>query len=180
MDNQRGWYIVHTQVGAEERVKRNLEQRIRSLDAGDKVFQIIIPTEPEIEVRGGQKHTVSRKMFPGYMLVEMVMDDKSWAVVRNTPGVTGFVSGQDKEGRLVPVPLEPDQVKNILNKEKEAPRLKVGFTKGQSVRVTSGPFTDFVGIVDEIHTDKGKVKVYISFFGRETPVELDFVQVERI
>lgn len=180
MENQRRWYIIHTQAGAEERVKKNLELRIRSLDASDQIFQVFIPTEQEIEVRSGQKRTVSRKVFPGYLLVEMEMNDRSWEVVRNTPGVTGFVSSQDQEGRLAPVPLDENQVRSIFSKEKEAPRLKVGFVKGQSVRVMDGPFLDFIGIVDEIHMEKGKVKVLISFFGRETPVELDFAQVERI
>lgn len=180
MEDQKRWYVVHSQAGSEERVQKNLEQRIRSLDAGELIFQVVIPKEQEIEVRSGQKRTVTRKVFPGYLLVEMIMDDKSWAVVRNTPGVTGFVSSQDEEGRLVPVPLDEAQVKSILNKEKETPRLRVGFGKGQSVRVSDGPFQDFVGVVDEISMDKGKVKVLISFFGRETPIELDYMQVERI
>lgn len=179
-NNQKRWYVVHAQAGAEERTQKNLEQRIRSLDAGDSIFQVIVPTAPEIEVQGGQRKTVYKKVFPGYLLVEMVMDDKSWAVVRNTPGVTGFISNQDRDGRLVPVPLEEEQVKSILNREKEAPKLKVGFSKGQSVRVMEGPFQDFVGVVDEFNAEKGKVKVLISFFGRETPVELDYLQVEKI
>lgn len=180
MQDEKHWYVIHSQAGSEERVEKNLMQRVRSLDAGDRIFQVVIPKEQEIEVRGGQKRTVTKKIFPGYLLVEMLMDDKSWAVVRNTPGVTGFVSSQDEDGRLVPVPLDDGQVKSILNKEKEAPRLRVGFSKGQSVRVADGPFLDFVGIVDEISMDKGKVKVLISFFGRETPIELDYLQVERI
>lgn len=180
MNNQKQWFVIHSQAGSEERVQKNLQQRVRSLDAGDCIFQVVIPTEQEIEVRGGQKRTVTKKCFPGYLLVEMLMDDTSWAVVRNTPGVTGFVSSQDEEGHLVPVPLEEAQVNSILNKETEAPRMRVGFSKGQSVRITEGPFQDFVGVVDEINIEKGKVKVLISFFGRETPVELDYMQVERI
>jgi transcriptional antiterminator NusG len=179
-EKQKHWFVIHSQAGSEERVKKNLEQRVRSLDASDHIFQVVIPTEQEIEVRGGQKRTVTKKVFPGYLLVEMLMDDKTWAVVRNTPGVTGFVSSQDQEGRLVPVPLDEAQVSAILNKETEAPRMRVGFSKGQSVRLVEGPFQDFVGVVDEINMEKGKVKVLISFFGRETPVELDYMQVERI
>lgn len=179
-EEQKRWYVIHCQAGSEERVKKNLEQRVRSLDASNRIFQVVIPTEQEIEVRGGQKRTVTKKVFPGYLLVEMAMDDGTWAVVRNTPGVTGFVSSQDQEGRLTPVPLEETQVSAILNKETEAPRMRVGFSKGQSVRVVEGPFQDFVGVVDELSMDKGKVRVLISFFGRETPVELDYMQVERI
>jgi transcriptional antiterminator NusG len=180
MEDKKRWFVIHSQAGSEERVKKNLEQRVRSLDASERVLQVVIPTEQEIEVRGGQKRTVTKKVFPGYLLVEMVMDDNTWAVVRNTPGVTGFVSSQDEDDRLVPVPLDEDQVDSILNKEREEPHLRVGFSKGQGVRVVDGPFQDFVGVVDELSIEKGKVKVLISFFGRETPVELDFLQVERI
>ena len=177
----RRWYVIHTYSGYEERVKRNLEQRIRSMDAQNQIFQVIIPTEKEIEVREGQKRTVERKIFPGYLMVEMVMDDKSWNVVRNTPAVTGFVSAQDSEGKLVPVPLEEEKVQQVKKQmESEVPRVKVGFTKGQSVRIVDGPFIDFVGVVDEVSPEKGKVKVLVSFFGRETPVELDFLQTERL
>ncbi len=180
LEDQKRWFVIHSQAGSEERVQKNLQQRIRSLDASERIFQVVIPTEQEIEVRGGQKRTVTKKCFPGYLLVEMLMDDKTWAVVRNTPGVTGFVSSQDQEGRLVPVPLEEAQVDSILNKETEAPRMRVGFNKGQSVRMVDGPFQDFVGVVDEVNMEKGKIKVLISFFGRETPIELDYMQVERI
>jgi transcription termination/antitermination protein NusG len=175
-NKQKRWYIVHTYSGYEERVKRNLEQRIKFMDAEDKIFQVVIPTEDEIEIRGGQRRTVTRKIFPGYVLVEMNMDDESWQVVRNTPGITGFVGGGNK-----PSPLAPDEVKSILRQMEEgAPQVKVGFRKGESVRVVDGPFTDFIGIVDEINISKGKVKVLLSLFGRETSVELDFLQVERL
>jgi transcriptional antiterminator NusG len=175
-NKQRRWYIVHTYSGYEERVKRNLEQRIKFMDAADKIFQVVIPTEDEIEIRGGQRRTVTRKIFPGYVLVEMNMDDESWQVVRNTPGITGFVGGGNK-----PSPLAPDEVKSILRQMEEgAPQVKIGFRKGESVRVVDGPFTDFIGIVDEINLSKGKVKVLLSLFGRETSVELDFLQVERL
>lgn len=175
-DNNKQWYIIHTYSGYEERVKRNLEQRIKYMDAGDKVFQVVIPTEDEVEIRGGQRRTVTKKVFPGYVLVQMTMDDESWNVVRNTPGVTGFVGGGNK-----PAALAVEEVNNILRQMTEStPKVKVGFTKGQSVRVVDGPFIDFVGVVDEISLAKGKVKVLLTLFGRETPVELDFLQVEKL
>jgi transcriptional antiterminator NusG len=175
-DNDRHWYIVHTYSGYEERVKRSLEQRVKFMDAEDKIFQVVIPTEDEIEIRGGQRRTVTKKIFPGYVLVEMRLDDESWHVVRNTPGITGFVGSGNK-----PTPLGEDEVKAILKQMEEgAPQVKVGFQKGENVRVVDGPFTDFIGTVDEIHMGKGKVKVLLSLFGRETSVELDFLQVERL
>jgi len=175
-ENQKEWFVVHTYSGYEERVKRNLEQRIKSMDSGDEVFQIVIPTEEEIEVRDGQRRTVTKKILPGYVLVQMKMTDQSWNVVRNTPGVTGFVSSGSK-----PVALREEEVNQILKQiAAEAPKVKVGFRKGQSVRVTGGPFIDFVGVVDEISVGKGKVKVLLSLFGRETSVELDFLQVEKL
>lgn len=174
--DDRQWYVIHTYAGYENRVKTNLEHRIQSMDMKDKIFQVIVPTEEEIEVREGQRRTVERKLFPGYVMVEMILTDESWYVVRNTPGVTGFVGMGTK-----PVPLDEAEVKAILRQmEAETPRIKVGFQKGQSVRITDGPFIDFIGQVDEIHSEKGKVKVLVSFFGRETPVELDFLQVEKL
>lgn len=173
---EKRWYVIHTYSGYEDKVKKNLEQRTKSLDAQDEIFQVVIPTEQEIEVKEGQRRTVSRKVFPGYILVEMKMTDLSWNVVRNTPGVTGFVGSGNK-----PTPLEEEEVKAILKQmEAEAPRVKVGFSKGQSIRVIDGPFLDFVGVVDEINPEKGKVRVLVSFFSRETPVELDFLQVEKL
>ncbi|MFH1003649.1 MAG: transcription termination/antitermination protein NusG [Chloroflexota bacterium] len=170
------WYVIHTYSGYEERVKKNLEQRIRFMDGGGEVFQIIIPTEDEIEVKNGQRHTVTKKILPSYILIEMQMTDHSWNIVRNTPGVTGFVSSGNK-----PSPLRENEVERILKQmTAEAPKIKVGFRQGQSVRVTDGPFIDFVGVVDEISEDKGKVKVLLTLFGRETPVELDFLQVEKL
>jgi len=175
-DDGRQWYVIHTYSGYENRVKVNLEQRIRSMDMLDKIFQVVIPTEDEIEVKDGQRRTVARKIFPGYVLVQMKLDETSWYVVRNTPGVTGFVGAG-----TTPTPLEAAEVKTIIRQMKaEAPKVKVGFQKGQNVRVIDGPFTDFVGAVDDINMEKGKVRVLVSFFGRETPVELDFLQVDRI
>ncbi len=175
-ENGKHWFVIHTYSGYEERVKKNLEQRIKFMDSGDEIFQIILPTEEEVEVRNGQRRTVTKKILPGYILVQMKMSDQSWSVVRNTPGVTGFVGSGGK-----PTPLEEEEVNKILKQmEAEAPRVKVGFRRGQSVRVTDGPFIDFVGIVDDINTGKGKVKVLLSLFGQETPVELDFLQVEKL
>ncbi len=180
VENRR-WYIIHAYSGQEDRVKKNLEQRIQTMDVKDKIFQVIVPTEEEMEYKDGQKKTNVKKIFPGYILVQMEMDDDSWFVVRNTPGVTGFVSAEDEsDNRPKPVPLEQEEVDQILNQiRSDEPRIKVGFASGQTVRVTEGPFIDFMGVVDEVYPDRLKVKVLVSFFGRETPVELDFLQVEK-
>ena len=174
--NGKQWFVIHTYSGYEDRVKTNLEHRIQTMDVKDKIFQVIIPTEEEIEIRNGQRCTVAKKVFPGYILLEMELTDQSWYVVRNTPGVIGFVGTGNK-----PTPIEEQEVKAILKQmEAEAPRIKIGISKGQSVRVTDGPFIDFIGIVDDINPEKGKARVLISFFGRETPVELDLLQVEKL
>ena len=177
----RRWYIIHAYSGQEDRVKKNLEQRIQTMDVTDKIFQVIVPTEEEMEYKDGQKKTNLKKIFPGYILVQMEMDDDSWYVVRNTPGVTGFVSAEDEsDNRPKPVPLEQEEVDHILNQiRSDEPRIKVGFASGQTIRVTEGPFIDFMGVVDEVYPDRLKIKVLVSFFGRETPVELDFLQVEK-
>jgi transcriptional antiterminator NusG len=175
-ENGKAWYVIHTYSGYEDRVKKNLLQRIKALDFSDEVAEVVIPTEEEIEVKNGQRRTVTRKILPGYVLVNMAMSDKSWNIVRNTPGVTGFVGSGN-----TPSPLPPPEVDRILKQmSSEAPKIKVGFRQGQSVRVVDGPFVDFMGVVDEINTEKGKVKVLLSLFGRETPVELDFLQVEKL
>ena len=175
-ENQKHWFVIHTYSGYEERVKKNLEQRIKFMDSEGEVFQVVIPTEEEIEVRSGRRQTVTKKILPGYVLVQMRISDQSWNIVRNTPGVTGFVGSGGK-----PVPLQEEEVNQILKQmTAEAPKVKVSFRQGQSVRVTDGPFLDFVGIVDEISPQKGKIKVFLSLFGRETPVELDFLQVEKL
>ena len=179
----RAWYVIHTYSGYENKVKTNLEHRIQTMDAKDLIFQVVVPTEDEIEIRDGQRRTVARKIFPGYVLTQMIElreDDidssRAWFVVRNTPGVTGFVGSGTR-----PVPLEAPEVKRILRQMRvEAPKVKVGFEIGQKVRIVDGPFMDFHGTVDDINLEKGKVKVLVSFFGRETPVELDFLQVERL
>ena len=175
-ENEKNWYVIHTYSGHEERVKKNLEQRIKFMDSGDEIFQVVIPTEDEIEVRSGRRRTVTRKILPGYVLVQMNMGEHSWGVVRNTPGVTGFVGSGN-----VPTPLEENEVGEILKQmTADTPKVKVGYRKGQSVRVTDGPFIDFVGVVDEINMEKGKLKVLLSLFGQETPVELDFLQVDKL
>ena len=175
-ENEKQWFVVHTYSGYEERVKKNLEQRIKFMDPEDEVFKIIIPTEDEIEVRNGQRRTVVKKILPGYLLIEMMMNDRSWNIVRNTPGVTGFVGSGSK-----PVPLREEEVNRVMKQMAAgAPKVKVGLRKGQGIRVTDGPFIDFVGVVDEVKPDRGKVKVLLSLFGRETPVELDFLQVEKL
>ena len=175
-ENDKKWFVIHTYSGHEERVKKNLEQRIKFMDYANVITQVVIPTEEEIEVRGGRRRNVVRKILPGYVLVEMDMNENSWGVVRNTPGVTGFVGSG-----TTPTPLQEKEVGEILKQmTAEAPKVKVGFRKGQSVRVVDGPFIDFVGVVDEINTEKGKVKVLLSLFGQETPVELDFLQIDKL
>ena len=175
------WYIVHTYSGQEDRVKKNLDMRIQSLDMQDRIFQVVVPTEEEVIFKDGKRKSEQRKLFPGYILVQMNMDDESWYVVRNTPGVTGFISTEDDyDTRPRPVPLEDSQLDSILKQSESGPtRIKIGLQAGDMVRITEGPFIDFVGSVGDVDESKGKVRVLVSFFGRETPVELDFLQVER-
>ena len=175
-EDQKHWFVIHTYSGYEDRAKKNLEQRLKFMDTEGEVAQVVIPTEEEIEVRSGQRRTVTKKILPGYILVQMKMSDQSWNIVRNTPGVTGFVSSESR-----PVPLPEEEISRILKQiTAEAPKVKVGLRRGQSVRVTDGPFVDFIGVVDDINPEKGKVKVLLTLFGRETPVELDFLQVEKL
>ena len=170
------WFVIHTYSGYENKVKQNLEHRIDSMEMKDQIFRVIVPTEEEIEIKNGQRRTVQKKVFPGYVLVQMTLTDDSWYVVRNTPGVTGFVGLGTR-----PTPLEEAEVKSILKQmEEEAPKVRVNYQVGQAVKITDGPFTDFEGVVDAIDQEKGKVRVLVSFFGRETPVELDFLQVIRL
>lgn len=175
-DDEAVWYVIHCYSGYENKVKHNLEQRIETMQMQDQIFSVEVPTEDEIEVREGKRRTVQRRIFPGYILVQMNMNDDSWYVVRNTPGVTGFVGMGNK-----PTPLRSEEVFGIMRRmEAEAPKIKVTFRPGQKVRIIDGPFNDFMGIVDEIDIDRAKVRVYVSFFGRETPIELDFLQVEKM
>lgn len=170
---KKDWYVIHTYAGYEKRVKTNLERRVDSMDMKDNIFRIMVPTEKEITSRGGQKRTVEKKVFPGYVLVEMVMDDDSWYVVRNTPGVTGFVGPGSK-----PVPLSEKEITHILRQVGVVEgKPRIDFDVAQVVRVVSGPFKNFEGKVEEINKEKGTVKVSVSMFGRETPVELEFHQV---
>lgn len=171
----RAWYVVHCYSGYENKVRHNLEQRIESMGMKDKIFDVVVPTEEEIEVKEGKRRTVERRVFPGYILVNMVLGEESWYVVRNTPGVTSFV-GQGN----TPLPLRPEEVSQIVKRmEAEAPRIKVTFRQGERVRIVDGPFNDFRGTVSEIDMERAKVRVMVNFFGRETPVELDFLQVEK-
>ena len=172
----RAWFVIHTYSGYENKVRTNLERRVASMAMQQKIFRILVPTEDEIEVKDGKRRIAKKKVFPGYVLVEMVMDDDSWYVVRNTPGVTGFVGSGSK-----PLPLQDKEIKSILRQlVDETPKFRITYQKGSSVRINSGPFMDFSGIVDEILPEKEKVRVLVSIFGRETPVELDFAQVEKI
>lgn len=171
----RAWYVVHCYSGYENKVRQYLEQRIESMGMKDKIFDVVVPTEEEIEVRDGKRRTVERRVFPGYILVNMILTEESWFVVRNTPGVTGFVGMGN-----TPTPLRPEEVAQIIKRmEAEAPRIKVTFRPGERVRIIDGPFNDFRGTVSEIDMERAKVRVMVNFFGRETPVELDFLQVEK-
>lgn len=171
----RAWYVVHCYSGYENKVRYNLESRIETMGMKDRIFDVVIPTQEEIEVKDGKRRTVERHVFPGYVLVNMILSEESWYVVRNTPGVTGFVGmGND------PTALRPEEVQQILRRmEAEAPHVKVTFKVGERVRIVDGPFNDFRGQVAEIDMEKTKVRVMVNFFGRETPVELDFLQVEK-
>ena len=174
-DDGRAWYVVHCYSGYENKVRHNLEQRIDTMGMKDKIFDVVVPTEEEIEVKEGKRRTVERRVFPGYILVNMILSEESWYVVRNTPGVTGFV-GMGTQ----PTPLRPEEVAQIVKRmEAEAPRIKVTFKQGERVRIVDGPFNDFRGTVSEIDMERAKVRVMVNFFGRETPVELDFLQVEK-
>lgn len=170
------WYVVHTYAGYENKVKANLEKRVESMEMQDKIFRVLVPMEKEIETKNGKKKSTMKKVFPGYVLVEMIMEDDSWYVVRNTPGVTGFVGPGSK-----PVPLSEEEIQHILKQMGvDEPRTRVQFESGQQVRVMDGPFSNFIGVIQEILVEKQKLKVYVSMFGRETPVELDFDQVEKM
>jgi transcriptional antiterminator NusG len=171
---ERHWYVIHSYSGYENKVKKNLESRIESMGMQDYIFEVVVPTEEVLELKDGRRRTVEQRIFPGYILVDMILTDESWFVVRNTPGVTGFVGSGNQ-----PTPLRQEEADAILKRmEEEAPKVKVSFRIGDSVRIVDGPFTDFMGTVDDLNLEKGKVRLLVSFFGRETPVELDFLQVE--
>lgn len=169
------WYVLHTYSGYENKVKKTIESRVDALDLNDQVYEIVVPTQEEIEIRSGQRHPVQRKVFPGYVLVRMDLSDDTWYAIRNTPGVTGFINIDNK-----PVPLADETVQKIVKgMTAETPVVKMSFQIGDTVRIIDGPFADFRGEIDEINSEKGKIRVLVSFFGRETPVELDFLQAER-
>ena len=175
-DDGRAWYVIHCYSGYEKKVRHNLEQRIETMGMKDMIFDVVIPTQEEIEVKEGKRRSIERHVFPGYVLVNLILTEESWYVVRNTPGVTGFV-GMGNE----PTPLRAEEVTHILKRmEAEAPHVKVSFKSGERVRVIDGPFNDFRGTVSEIDLEHAKVTVMVNFFGRETPVELDFTQIEKL
>jgi transcription termination/antitermination protein NusG len=180
MENlEKQWFVIHTYSGYENKVKNNLESRVQTMAMDDKIFRVLVPTEEELEVKNGKKKVVQRKVFPGYVLVEMIMTDDSWYVVRNTPGVTGFVGSSGAGSK--PTPLLPGEVMGILRQmgtDEAGP--KIDFALGEVVRLVDGPFADMVGSIEEIHPEQQKVKVLVSMFGRETPLELDYAQVERL
>jgi transcriptional antiterminator NusG len=172
----KDWYVIHTYAGYENKVKANLEKRVESMNMEENIFRVIVPMENEVQIKGGKRKITPRKVYPGYVLVEMNLTDTSWYVVRNTPGVTGFVGTGAK-----PVPLHTEEAEKILAQMGFMEnRIKVNFSLGESVRIIGGPFEDFVGSVDEIFAEKGKMRVSVSMFGRETPVELEFSQVEKL
>lgn len=176
-DNPKAlWYVVHTSSGHEARVAETLRQRVHTLGLEGKIFELLIPTQDKVIVRSGKKATVKEKIFPGYMLVRMILEDNIWLAVRTTPGVTGFVGAGS-----TPTPLSEAEVQNIQKfVSSPAPRFKTKLTVGEAVKITDGPFTDFLGTIHEIDEEKGRVKVLVSIFGRETPVELDFLQVTKV
>ncbi|HLR09187.1 MAG TPA: transcription termination/antitermination protein NusG [Bacillota bacterium] len=176
---EKNWYVIHTYSGYENKVKANLEKRVQTMGMEDHIFRVIVPEDEETEIKNGKKRVVKKKFFPGYVLTEMIMTDDSWYVVRNTPGVTGFIGSSG--GGTKPTPLLPEEVDAILKRMgMTEPEVKVDFELKENVRVTDGPFTDFTGTIEHIDLDKQKVKVHVNMFGRETPVELDFSQIEKL
>ncbi|KYC69921.1 transcription termination/antitermination protein NusG [Heyndrickxia coagulans] len=176
---EKNWYVVHTYSGYENKVKTNLEKRVESMGMQDKIFRIVVPEEEELEMKNEKKKVVKRKVFPGYVLVEMVMTDDSWYVVRNTPGVTGFVGSSG--GGSKPTPLLPEEINTILKRMgMEEKRADVDFEIGETVTVKEGPFANFAGKIVEMDRDKGRAKVTVNMFGRDTPVELVFEQIDKI
>ena len=176
----RHWYAIHTYSGYENKVKTHIEARIISMQLQERIFRVVVPTEDVIEIKNGQRRTVTRKVYPGYVLVDMVLDEVTWHAVRNTPGVTGFVGGFGAE----PVPVPESELRYILRTPaagaEAKPKPKIEYKIGQPVKVISGPFSEFIGTVSEINQDRNKVTVLVSFFGRETPVQLDFLEVEKM
>ena len=176
IETEKGWYVIHTYSGYENKVKANLEKRVDSMNMGDKIYRVLVPTEEEVQIKDGKKKITPKKIYPGYVLVEMQITEDSWYVVRNTPGVTGFVGTGTK-----PIPLQEDEIKKMFKyMGVEERRPKIEFKVNENVRVINGPFENFIGTIEEIYPQKGKLKVNVSMFGRETPVELDYGQVEKM
>jgi transcription termination/antitermination protein NusG len=176
---EKNWYVLHTYSGYENKVKANLEKRVESMGMTDKIFRVVVPEEEETELKNGKKKVVKKKVFPGYVLVEIVMTDDSWYVVRNTPGVTGFVGSAGAGSK--PTPLLPEEVVGILKRMGvDEKRIDVNYEIGETVRVKEGPFMNFTGTVEEMDKDKSKLKVLVNMFGRDTPVELEFTQIEKL
>ncbi|OGK24872.1 transcription termination/antitermination protein NusG [Candidatus Roizmanbacteria bacterium RIFCSPLOWO2_01_FULL_37_13] len=175
-DSNAKWYVIHVQTGYEARVKTALEQRVKSLGVEDKIYDVIIPMREIVVVKKGKKSKANEKVFPGYVLIKMILNDDSWLVVRTTEGVTGFVGAG-----LKPTPISDSEVKAIMKfVQQEQPKFKTKFSVGEAVKITEGPFTDFLGTIEAIDEEKGKVRVLVSIFDRETPVELDFLQVAKL
>ena len=173
---EKQWFVIHTYSGYENKVKANLEKRVESMNMGDTIFRVLVPMEDEMQVKDGKKKLIKRKVYPGYVLVEMTLTDQSWYVVRNTPGVTGFVGTGAK-----PIPLQESETALILKRMgMDTPKIRIDFVVGQNVRIVTGPFENFIGAIEEINAEKGKLRVMVSMFGRETPIELDFTQIEKI
>ncbi|TQS76088.1 transcription termination/antitermination protein NusG [Ornithinibacillus gellani] len=176
---EKNWYVVHTYSGYENKVKTNLEKRVETMRMEDKIFRVLVPEDEETEIKDGKKKVSKKKFFPGYVLAEMIMTDDSWYVVRNTPGVTGFIGSSG--GGTKPTPLLPEEVDAILKRMGMADRVvQIDFELKENVRVTDGPFSNFTGTIEHIDVDKQKVKVHVNMFGRDTPVELDFSQIEKL
>jgi transcriptional antiterminator NusG len=173
---EKNWYVLHTYSGYEDKVSEDLKQRIESMDMDDRIFNVLVPKEKQIEIKNGKRRTVEKKIFPGYVMVEMIVTDESWYVVRNTPNVTGFIGAG-----TTPTPVSEEEVKNIRKRMGiEEPKYKIDLKEGEAVSITDGPFKGFDGVISDIDEEKGKVKALVSMFGRETPVELDFLQVKKI
>lgn len=175
-EKEKRWYVLHTYSGYEAKAKASLEKRVATMGLEDRICQIVIPTEEEIEIKDGKKKRTKKKIFPGYIMIEMVMDDDVWHLVRNTAGITGFISSGSR-----PVPLQEREVQAILHQMgMAAPKIKVAWDPGDSIRVVSGPFMNFTGVVEDIYPEQGKLRALLTIFGRETPVELEFYQVEKL
>jgi transcriptional antiterminator NusG len=176
LPKERNWYVIHTYSGYEESVAKNLKQRIESLGMEDKIFNVIVPKEKKIKIKNGKRVVVEEKIYPGYVLVEMIVTDDSWYVVRNTPNVTGFIGAG-----TTPIPVKKEEIENLLKRmEIKEPEYKIEFKVGDLVKITDGPFKDFDGKVSEIDEERGKVKVLVNMFGRDTPVELDSLQIKKL